>query len=150
MAKIRFEDVTITAKAIQLEGIEDPSELLKAVGVENPSVGEVTDETTKELPQKEEPVQAKEEAAPPKKKKKRGTKKKVAPKVDASMFSGARRLRDIVEVFIEVGINDATSIVEHCVEMQDSVPILSRVSDIPERMTLAVAQWEKEAANAVS
>ena len=162
MAKIRFEDVTITAKAIEIEGVEDPSALLQAFGLDEAAV----DAVTEELAQKEEeaPVEVVEEIAPPiveeppvvevqevkeelpKKKKspRRKAKARKQPNVVADSLLHAKRLRDVVQVFMDAGVSETESIVERCVELSDDVPILSRLLDVRERMAICVDKWNQE------
>ena len=58
-------------------------------------------------------------------------------------FDGARRLRDVVQVFADRGITDTDEIVARCVALKDSVSILKRVTDIEGRMPIAVAKWRE-------
>lgn len=201
MAKIRFEDVTITAKAIEIEGVEDPSALLQAFGLDEAAV----DAVTEELAQKEEeaPVEVAEEIAPPiveeppvveaKEVKEEPPKKKKSPRRKSkprkrtktlsemtdeefadSMDNGvpmrgedgkllpefktktgllsvkpeqllhAKRLRDVVQVFMDAGVSDTEDIVERCADLSDDVPILKRLLDVRERMAICVDKWNQE------
>ena len=204
MAKIRFEDVTITAKAIEIEGVEDPSALLQAFGLDEAAV----DAVTEELAQKEEeaPVEVVEEIAPPvveeppvvevkevkeelpKKKKSprrkakarkrtktlsemtddeikesfdnavpmRGEDGKLLPEfqtktgllpaelVKPEHLLHAKRLRDVVQVFMDAGISETEDIVERCADLSDDVPILKRLLDVRERMAICVDKWNQE------
>lgn len=186
MAKIRFEEVTITAKAIEIEGVEDPSALLQAFGLDEAAV----DAVTEELAQKEEeaPVEVVEEIAPPvveeppvveaKEVKEEPPKKKKSPRRKAkprkrtktlsemtdeefadSMDNGvpmrvelvkpehllhAKRLRDVVQVFMDAGVSETEDIVERCADLSDDVPILKRLLDVRERMAICVDKWNQE------
>ena len=137
MAKIRFEDVTIKAAAIELDGIEDPSSFMKGLGLQDANV---VDDITDERPRIEaqpvvvEPVVEEElPPAPPV--------QLEASEVTPEMLSSARRLRDVVQVFMDAKITDADDIVDICMRLKSDVSILGRMSDIPGRMPIAVNKW---------
>jgi hypothetical protein len=143
MAKIRFEDVTITAKAIELDGIEDPSSFMKGLGLQDANVIEdITDERPRVEAQpvvveptiEAQPVVEEElPQAPPV--------QLEASEVTPEMLSSARRLRDVVQVFMDAKITDADDIVDICMRLKSDVSILGRMSDIPGRMPIAVNKW---------
>ena len=144
MAKIRFEDVTISAKAIELEGIEDPSVFLKGLGLEGAKVHEPipTEPEVEEIHE--------EEDAPPVERelKKKSPRRREAPKkqptVQAEQLVSAKRLRDIIEAFVEAGVTESELIISQCESMKADVPILKRIGDIPERIGMAVDRWKKD------
>jgi hypothetical protein len=66
-----------------------------------------------------------------------------AASVAATEFKGAKRLRDVVQVFMDAGIDDTDAIVGQCLDLKDSVAILKRVTDIEGRMPIAVKKWRE-------
>ena len=146
MSKIRFEDVTITlaAKAIELDGIKDPSLFIEGLGLKGAKLKEgVIDERP--------PQEAKEE--PPKEVptvKKKAPRKKPEKKKDVNMdelvqnLGEAKRLRAVVQAFMDAGISDADEIVAQCEQLRSMVPILSRMSDMSSRIKVSVEKWKKE------
>ena len=136
MSKIRFEDVTITAKAIELDGIEDPSTFMRGLGLQDASVKETAqeDDAPPVVQVNEEPeVMEQEEVST--------TVYNPSSAITADLFEGARRLRDVVQVFMDNKITDVDEIVDTCMALQGKVPILGRMSDIPGRMPLAIDMW---------
>ena len=142
MAKIRFEDVTIKAGAIELDGIEDPSAFMRGLGLQDanvkegvyedaaPPVASVPEETPTayQIEEEEKREEVIEDPRP-------------RAEITPELFAGARRLRDVVQVFMDAKITDADDIVDICMQLKSEVSILSRVSDIPGRMPLAVSTW---------
>ena len=148
MAKIRFEGVSITAKVIEIDEVSDPVDLLKNLGLENANVKEDISYETKGSRNLEPPVP---EVDIP---------KEVPPAsqiaeleeqerelIREQDFDGARRLRDVVQVFMDRGVTDTSAIVAQCVVMKDSVPILKRVTDIEGRMPIAINKWHESNIN---
>ena len=148
MAKIRFEGVSITAKVIEVDEVSDPSEFLKGLGLEGAKVQEdISYETKgsrniappvpevdipKEVPPAAQIAELEEQE------------REVIREQD---FDGARRLRDVVQVFADKGITDTDEIVSQCVALKDSVSILKRVTDIEGRMPIAINKWRESNSN---
>jgi len=141
MAKIRFEDVTIKAGAIELDGIEDPSAFMRGLGLQDANVKEGGYEDAAppvaSVPEDTHTDQQLEAA----KKEEITESPRPRTEITPELFDGARRLRDVVEVFMKAEITDADDIVDICMRLKSQVSILSRVSDIPGRMPLAVNTW---------
>lgn len=148
MAKIRFEGVSVTAKVIEIDDVADPSGFLKGLGLENAKVNDGISYETKgqknpappvpeiDIP-KEVPSAAQIEQIEEAEKQ----------EIDNSDFEGARRLRDVVQVFMDRGVTDTDEIVSQCVALKESVSILKRVADIEGRMPIAVSKWRKSNSN---
>ena len=97
------------------------------------------------------PQEAKEE--PPKEVptvKKKAPRKKPEKKKDVNMdelvqnLGEAKRLRAVVQAFMDAGISDADEIVAQCEQLRSMVPILSRMSDMSSRIKVSVEKWKKE------
>ena len=148
MAKIRFEGVQISAKVIEVDEIADPSGFLKGLGLEGAKVNEGISYETKgqknpappvpevDIP-KEVPSAAQIEQIEEAEKQ----------EIDNSDFEGARRLRDVVQVFMDRGVTDTDEIVSQCIALKESVSILKRVTDIEGRMPIAVNKWHESNIN---
>jgi hypothetical protein len=205
MAKIRFEGVTITANAIEIEGVEDPAMLVRDLGLEGTYVKEGASPAWEDKPPVEEGAKKKIGRPLGSKNKKRvppveavsvsvesvsvppvesvSVESVSVPPVESvsvesvsvesvsvesvsvesvsvppvsvppvsvppvsvevipEMFSGARRLRDIVQVFMDANVTDVDEIVATCVALKEDVSLLKRVSDIPGRIPPAVEIW---------
>lgn len=84
---------------------------------------------------------AEKETAPASKPAARGAAK---GKVDVEKLQGAGRLREVVAHLMDVGYSDLKEIVAVCQDLQESVPLLQRVSDIPARIQVAFEVCSKE------
>ena len=167
MATIRFEDVNITAKVIELQGIEDPSAVLSALGLVDAKVLSNENEKNGENLQKEEdpPLPATKEEPDTNledayhqgandeqevskwveqvEQVEQAELKLVAP-LSAKAFVGISRLRNLIQVFADAGITDSDQIVATCVQLKDKVSILKRIPDLESRIPKALDMWKKD------
>ena len=166
MAKIRFEDVSITAKAIELEGIEYPEQLLTSLGLRGAKVLENTDEppipTTREEREDVEANGELEDLMENLKKESPEFEQKYTEEdstinyVDSNTsyvedkrpsvadFSSAKRLRDILSIFVEQGVTSEEDIVHGCKLLkEDGQPLLKLVGDIEGRIPRAMKKWRE-------
>lgn len=147
MAKIILKGVNI--EAIEIDGIENPQELLQALGASKV-------ERKKEEPKKEKVIEPEPVATQVDKPKKKRAARKVAKEKKPAkklidilepgpqQFEHARRMRDVMAVFADAGIEDVNRVVEICERVKDEVPFLSRVLDIPTRIPVAWARYREE------
>lgn len=138
MAKIRFEDVSVTAKVIEVDEVQDPTALLTGLGLVGANVKGGVSHETKSLPDVEPPAEIPIEV-PPAAQIEQMEKDKIAEED----LDGARRLRDVVQVFMDKGVTEINDIVSQCVKFKagGNVPILKRMPNIEDRMPLAVEKW---------
>ena len=145
MSKIRFEDVTITAKAIELDGIKDPSGFMKGLGLNGADVKEGVEYKTDAVPPIEPNIIIPSETPPAVQIEEEAREEVVEERprleITPAQFTKARRLRDVVQVFMDANITDVDEIVDTCVLMKSKVSILGRMADIPGRMPIAVNTW---------
>ena len=137
MAKIRLQGVSI--KSIEIDGIEDPTVLLKGVEISEPVKQEpakievVTPEVVEEVVAKEEKV----EEAPPVEEPPRENPQSLAPAAVESL-NKATRLRDVIDAFVRSGVEDKAMIVESCKKLKSQGhPLLKRLADIDGRIPVA-------------
>jgi len=138
MATIRFESVTITAKAIEVSGIEEPQLFLEGLGLKDSAVIESAKPARQvDTPSIEEP--ARQVDTP-----KQDPKALISIlELEPEEFKGVRRLRDVVQIFVDAGVTDTDQIVEQCVRIQNDVPLLKKVVDVGKRMPIAVQKWRE-------
>ncbi len=155
MAKIRFEDVSITAKAIELEGISDPSSFIKGLGLEGAKVREPIEDTIPEKAEvKDSPIENQlEEMVDNLKKASPEFEEKYieeeAPAVPNDFFSvedfaSAKRLSNIISIFAEKGVTADADIIAGCKSLKEKgQPILKMVGDIEGRIPIVIEKWRK-------
>ena len=167
MAKIRFEDVSITAKAIELEGIEYPEQFLTSLGLRGAKVLEDSDEppiptTSANHPASKangelEDLMENLKKESPEFEQKYTEEDSTINYVDSNTsyvedkrpsvddFSSAKRLRDILNIFVEQGVTSEEDIVKGCKLLkQDGQPLLKLVPDIEGRIPQAMKKWREK------
>jgi hypothetical protein len=83
-----------------------------------------------ELEEDEGEEEEEEEGAPPPKK----GKKKGGGEIDTSKLQSAAKLREIVQYIMDQGHEKLEDVIKVCEEIQQDVPLLRRVADIPGRV----------------
>ena len=149
MAKIILKGVHI--EAIEIDGIENPQELLQALGASSV-------EPKKEEPKKEKVIEPEPVATQvDKPKKKRAARKVAKPASDpkalinvlepkAADFQNSVRWKQVIEVLVNAGMTDVDQMCELCERLKPDVPIFMRTPAVSERVRLSWEKYQKEMA----